>query len=97
MYGSLRRYSVTPGSSTEAIQRVQEGFVPLVRQVPGFISYTVLELPGDVLLSLSVFEDEDAAVESNRVAGNWVPANIGKFIKGLPQIMEATVVVHEEK
>lgn len=96
MYGSLRRYVVTPGSSGEMIQRVQEGFVPLVRKVPGFISYTVLQIGEDTLLTLSVFEDEDAAVESNRVASNWVPGNVAQFIRGLPQIMEATVVLHEE-
>ena len=35
MFSSIRRYSVRRGSVEELSRRVQEGFVPLVRQMKG--------------------------------------------------------------
>jgi hypothetical protein len=38
MYVSVRKYQATPGSAEEAGRRVEEGFVPIISQVPGFVA-----------------------------------------------------------
>jgi hypothetical protein len=37
MFTSIRRYTVKRGSAPELARRVQDGFVPLMRQIKGFI------------------------------------------------------------
>ncbi len=39
MYAVIRRYQVDPASADEIRRRVEEGFVPLIRQVSGFVDY----------------------------------------------------------
>ena len=39
MYVAVRRYQVKAGSMDEIVRRAQEGFVPLIRQAPGFVAY----------------------------------------------------------
>ena len=39
MYAAVRKYKTTPGAVSKLIQRVQEGFVPIISQVPGFVAY----------------------------------------------------------
>ena len=42
MFVAIRYYQTAPGSTDEVVRRVSEGFVPLVRDTPGFVSYLVL-------------------------------------------------------
>jgi hypothetical protein len=39
MYGAIRRLKVKPGFMDEATQRLENGFVPLLRSMPGFVEY----------------------------------------------------------
>ena len=39
MFASVRKYKVRRGSVEHLAQRVQNGFVPLVRQMAGFRGY----------------------------------------------------------
>ena len=38
MYATVRRYEGVT-NPTEAARRVNEGFVPLISQIPGFVAY----------------------------------------------------------
>jgi hypothetical protein len=38
MYATVRRYEGV-NNPTDAAQRVNEGFVPLISQIPGFFAY----------------------------------------------------------
>ncbi len=54
MYTAIRRYQVDPGSVDEITRRVQNGFVPLIRQVPGFVDYYLVDAGNGAVVSLSV-------------------------------------------
>ena len=56
MFSSIRRYKVRRGSVEELSRRVQEGFVPLVRQMKGFRGYYLINGGPDVLITISVFD-----------------------------------------
>lgn len=45
MYVAVRRYKIKEGSLGEIAQRAQQGFVPLVSQIPGFVAYYGVDLP----------------------------------------------------
>ncbi|WP_158931173.1 antibiotic biosynthesis monooxygenase family protein [Acidisphaera sp. S103] len=97
MFTSIRKYSVRRGSAEELARRVQESFVPLIRQMPGFQSYYLLNGGPDVLITISMFDSVDAAVASNEVSANWVRNNVLEFTKGMPEVMIGNALIAEVK
>jgi hypothetical protein len=96
MYATVRRYeSVT--DSSEAARRVNEGFVPLISQMPGFVAYYWVDAGGGVMISTSVFQDQANAEESNRRAADWVRQNLVSVLPNPPQITAGEVVAYKVK
>src|SRR3712207_6977960 len=42
MFAAIRYYRTDPDSTESVVRRVKEGFVPFIRETPGFVSYFVL-------------------------------------------------------
>jgi len=97
MFSSIRRYSVRRGSVEELSRRVQEGFVPLVRQMKGFRGYYLINGGPDVLITISVFDSADEAFASNEKAADWVRNNVLEATRGLPEVMVGDVLIAEVK
>ena len=95
MYGSIRRYKTSPGAAAELAQRVNQGFVPIISKAPGFVAYYVVDAGNDVVASVSVFQDQAGAEESNRMAAGWVKENIASLLPGPPEITAGAVTVHK--
>jgi quinol monooxygenase YgiN len=98
MFAAIRYYRADPDSIDEVIQRTKEGFVPLMRDTPGFVSYLVLapaEREGEIV-SVSVFEDEQSAQVSNEKAEHWVRENLSGLVLP-PELAAGQVVVYEAK
>lgn len=91
MYATVRRYEgvTDPG---EAGRRVNEGFVPLLNEIPGFVSYCWVDAGNGVMISTSVFEDSTGAEASNRRAADWVRENLAPLLPNPPQITAGEVV-----
>src|SRR3954447_9442258 len=95
MFTSIRKYKVRRGSAEELARRVREGFVPLVRQIPGFKGYYLLDGGPDVLITISMFDSADEAFASNVSAADWVRNNVLDFTRGLPEVMVGDVLIVE--
>jgi heme-degrading monooxygenase HmoA len=87
MFTSIRKYSVKRGSAEELARRVQESFVPLMRQMQGFRGYYLLDGGPDVLITISMFDSADEAFASNEVSADWVRNNVLAFTMGIPEVM----------
>jgi hypothetical protein len=94
MYASIRRYEGVT-NPREAAKRVNEGFVPLVSKLPGFVAYFWLDGGGGVMVSTSVFKDQAGAQESNKKAADWVRQNLAPLLPNPPQITAGEVVAHK--
>jgi quinol monooxygenase YgiN len=97
MLAAIRYYQADPPSIDEVVRRVQENLVPLIRDMQGFVSYLILlpsEREGDIV-SVSVFEDQQSAEESNRKAAEWVVHNLGELLRPAPEFAGGRVVVYE--
>jgi heme-degrading monooxygenase HmoA len=96
MFVAIRYYQTDPGSVDEVVRRVKEDFVPLIRDTPGFVSYLVLAPSEreDELVSVSVFESQEGAEESNEKAEAWVRQNLSELLL-LPEFAAGEVVVYE--
>ena len=94
MYATVRRYEGV-SNPTEAAQRVNEGFVPLISQIPGFVAYYWVDAGGGVMISTSVFQDQASAEESNRSAADYVRQNLVSVLPNPPQITAGEVVAYK--
>jgi hypothetical protein len=91
MYAVVRRYEGVTDPA-EAGRRVDGGFVPLLRQVPGFVAYYWIDAGNGTMVSLSVFEDRAGADESVRRAADFVRDNLASLLPGPPQVSAGQVV-----
>jgi heme-degrading monooxygenase HmoA len=97
MFTSIRKYNVKRGTVEEFARRVQDGFLPLLRQMEGFRSYYLLDGGPDVLITISRFDSADGAFGSNEKAANWVRNNVLEFTKGMPEVMTGNTLIAEVK
>ena len=95
MYGAIRQYQVA-GSVDEVVRGINEGFLPLIKEAPGFHAYYALDAGGGRLATVSVFEDRAGAEESTRMAADWAGRNMASFLPNPPEVVQGEVGAHEE-
>jgi hypothetical protein len=95
MFTSIRKYNLKRGSVEELAGRVQESFVPLVRQMQGFRGYYLLDGGPNVLITISMFDTFDEALASNETAAAWVRDNFLEFTRGMPEVMTGSALIAE--
>jgi hypothetical protein len=96
MYASVRRYDGVT-DVREVTRRVNEGFIQIVREIPGFVDYYCIDAGGGVVVSVSVFQDRASAEESNARASDYVRENLASVLPNPPQITAGEVVAPTAK
>jgi hypothetical protein len=96
MYVTVRRYEGVTDPA-EAARHVNEGFLPLISQIPGFVAYYWVDAGGGVMISTSAFLDQASAEESNRKAADYVRQNMVSVLPNPPQITAGEVVAYKAK
>jgi hypothetical protein len=93
MHATFRRLQVRPGAAADVGALIQAEYVPLVSQVAGFVSYTLVDLGDDQVSSLGVFETEDGAREANDRARQWVADRLAEHVASPLEAHEGAVLV----
>jgi hypothetical protein len=96
MYVAVRRYEGVTNPS-EAGRIVNEGFVPLISEIPGFVAYYWVDAGDGVMVSTSVFEHKDAEEQTNFVAGEFVAEHLLPLLPNRPQITSGEVVAYKAR
>ena len=97
MYVTVRRYEGVTDQS-EVIKQVNEGFLPIISEMPGFVDYSFVDAGEGVLLSIGVFEHKAGAEESSWRAGEYIGEHgLASAFPNPPQITEGEVVAHKSK
>lgn len=91
MYIVIRKYSTA--SPSEVMQKIQEGFVPLVSNMPGFINYYAFTSKEDEIVIVNMFDSEINGQNSNDLAAKWVDENIAHLYSGGPVIFQGEACV----
>ena len=91
MYVAVRRYKIQSGTLSEVAQRAQQGFVPIVSQIPGFVGYYGIDAGNDVVVTISIYQDQAGEEESTRSASDWVRQNVAEFVEGGVEITAGEV------
>ncbi len=97
MYISIRQYYIIPEEAEKFLRLVQdekEGFVPVIRQMPGFESYCILQVGADKVISVSLFHTLEGAEESVREAEFWVAEKVVHYLKRAPKIAVGPVIIY---
>jgi len=90
MYATVRTYS-SPELADALVSR--EGDVKsLISGIDGFRAYYLVRT-ADGAVSVSVFDDESGANESNAVAANWIRENLPGIGGSTPQVSSGEVVI----
>ena len=85
MYAAIRQYRIDPALADEVIPKIENEFAPLLRKLPGFVAYHLLQSGEGTIITMSVFEDRAKAKESNRIADQWRQKNLGDIISLFPR------------
>jgi hypothetical protein len=75
----------------------QEGFVPIISEMPGFVAYYLADAGDGSMVSTSVFEHKDAEEQSTFRAGEFVQEHLAPLLPNPPQITTGEVVAHKTK
>jgi hypothetical protein len=94
MYVAVRRYEGVTDPQ-KAGQLVDEDFVPLISELPGFVAYYWVDAGDGVMISTSVFEHKDAEEQTNFVAGVFVQEHLAPLMPNPPQITTGEVVAYK--
>ncbi len=91
MHASIRRYKVDSKSVGEVFRQANDGFVPTISKVPGFVGYYGLDAGNGVLVTISLFKDQAGTKESERAAAEWVGKNVSHLLQTPPEITTGEV------
>jgi hypothetical protein len=94
MHATIRRYEgVDTTRINDVISRVDQTFIPQIRELPGFAGYFLMEADNGVLSSISLFETPEQADESMKLVSKWISdENFSRAIPNPPKITSGKVV-----
>ena len=91
---AVRRYDGVTDPQ-KAGQLVDEGFVPLISEMPGFVAHYTVDAGDGVLVGISVFEHKDAEEQSTFRAGEFVAEHLAPLMPNPPQVTAGEVVAYK--
>ena len=96
MYVAVRRYEgVTDPQKAGKVG--QEGFVPLISEMPGFVAHYFVDAGDGVMVATSVFEHKEAEEQSTFVAGEFVAEHLAPLMPNPPQVTAGEVVAYKAR
>ena len=96
MYVAVRRYEGVSDPQKVA-KLAEEGFVPIISEMPGFVAYCHVDAGDGVVVSTSVFEHKDAEEQSTFRAGELVQEHLAPLVPNPPQVTAGEVDVYKAK
>ena len=101
MFVTIRRYSPQNGAvnkaSLELLRRqLQDEFLPIVQNIPGFRGYYVLNVGNRELITLSFCATAEGSAESTRLAAEYTLRNPLVFELGRPEVTEGEVLTYAD-
>ncbi len=101
MFVTMRRYSPKNGAITKAAldllrRQVHDDFIPVLRAIPGFHGYYVLNVGGRELITISMCDNKEGSEEASRCAADYTLRNPLVYELGRPEVTEAEILTFAE-
>lgn len=95
MYLTIRNYAGKGALIDRLVPPVRDGLVPLLKSAPGFKGYCTFASEDGHIVSVSVFDDGEAAARANEQVRGWVASNLGDLLPNLPEVLAGEALLHE--
>src|SRR3712207_5435187 len=96
MYVAVRRFEGVTDSQKVA-QVAEEGFLPIISELPGFVAHYLVDAGDGVMVATSVFEHKDAEEQSTFMVVEFVGENLAALAPTPPQVTAGEVVNYKAK
>ena len=93
MHASIRRYIVNTSHEWDAVKHAQDGFMPILQSVPGFVAYYFVRSTDGEMIGVSVFETKEGAEQANELAATYVSEFLSEMLTRT-MLIEGDVVAH---
>lgn len=98
MYAVVRRYRLKdPNHVQELVQKVKAEFVPIISNMPGFVSYDIIVGTDTNVASVSVFDTQEQEEASTKSAAEWVKRSVSHLFDGPPELTAGKLEIHTGK
>ena len=95
MHVTVRKYAGKGALIDKLVPPVRDGLVPLLKSAPGFKGYCAFASDDGHIVSVSVFDDREAATRANEQVRGWVVSNLGELLPNLPEVLGGEALLHE--
>ena len=79
MYASIRRYRMGAGSMDVAMRLADTELADRLAEEPGFVDCQAVATGDDMIVSMTIFEDEEQCLASNDMASEFVRQHLRDF------------------
>ncbi len=94
MYVTVRR-SKHFGGTDEIVQRAKEGLIPTLKTLPGFVSYDIFSLQDNVVMGITIFDNQAAAEEANKSFVVWArEQDLRSLLTGPHEVLSGEALIH---
>jgi hypothetical protein len=99
MFATIRRYeAIDQDRTSELVKKADETLLPSLSELPGFSGYYLIEAGNGVMSSIGLFDTSAQAVESTRLASNWVrELKLETALPNPPKITSGEVALHKTR
>jgi hypothetical protein len=95
VYLTIRKYAGKGALIDRLAPPVRDGLVPLLKRAPGFKGYCAFASEDGHAVSVSVFDDREAAARANEQVRGWGASNLGDLLPNLPEVLAGEALLHE--
>ncbi len=92
MFATIRIYQDVE-QKQEIARRVEEGFVPMMKETPGFRGWYVIDGGDGTHVSITFFDSLEATAEANEKSAEWIKQNdMSGLLPNPPEIVAGEVL-----
>ncbi len=93
MHVAVRRYTADPIIFTTLKSRLEDDFVPKLKQIAGFVAYYAVKTGPEALCTVSIFETQEGERASTLLSGEFVAQNYSTIKTERLSVDEGTCIV----
>ena len=96
MFATIRSYhGVDQTRAAELTDKVNETLMPLLKELPGFDGYYLVDAGNGLFTSLGLFETREQGEASTKLVSKWIrDEKLDRLMPNEPKIMTGKVVAH---
>ena len=96
MFATIRSYhGVDQTRAAELTDKVNETLMPLLKELPGFDGYYLVDAGNGLFTSLGLFETREQGEASTKLVSKWIrDEKLDRLMPNEPKIISGKVVAH---